>query len=108
MMNSMDSAPVLCVNPDGSSRFFCGRAYPWRSIPRVEVLRRFNHMSSLDAAGAHINFFNLSLVECSDPLQVGIETTFVNVVGMADIVSNHWFFSAYFTFFGHAYLSLDL
>jgi len=63
-------------------------------------------MARFDAAGAYINLFYLTLIKRSDPLQVGIETAFVDVVGMADIVPNHWFFSAYFTFFGHAYFSL--
>jgi hypothetical protein len=63
-------------------------------------------MARFDAAGAHINLFYLTLIKSSDPLQVGIETAFVNVVGMADIVSNHWFLPAYFTLFGHSYFSL--
>ena len=63
-------------------------------------------MASFDTAGAYINLFYLTLIKRSDLLQVGIETAFVDVVGMADIVSNHWFFPAYFTFFGHAYFSL--
>jgi len=63
-------------------------------------------MAGLDAAGAYINLFYLAVVKGSDPLQVGIETAIVEVVSMADIVSNHWFLSAYFTLFGHSYFSL--
>jgi len=64
-------------------------------------------MPSFDAAGADINLFYLSFIKRSDLLQVGVETAFVDVMGMADIVANHWFFPAYFTFFGHAHFSLD-
>jgi len=63
-------------------------------------------MTRFDAAGAHINLFYMTLIKRSDLLKIGIETAFVDVVGMADIVSNHWFFPAYFTFSGHAYFSL--
>jgi hypothetical protein len=41
-----------------------------------------------------------------DALQVGVETTLVHIVGMADIVANHRLFAADSTFSGHDKFSL--
>jgi hypothetical protein len=59
------------------------------------LLGGFGDLSRLDAGGAYINFFNAALFDNrTDPLEVGIESSLVQIMGMADIVADHWFFSA--------------
>lgn len=58
------------------------------------------HLAGLDAAGAHVYFSDTALFNnCPNPLKIGVEPPFVQVVGMADIVAHHGFFSANSTFF---------
>jgi hypothetical protein len=58
------------------------------------------HFSGFDATGTHIDFSDTpGLYQCPNPLQVGIETPFVQIVGMTDIVANQRFFAANSTFF---------
>lgn len=62
---------------------------------------RFDHMAGLDAVGAYNDAFGLTVLKCSNRLQIGVEASFVNIVRMANIVANHWFLPANLTFFGH-------
>ena len=64
-------------------------------------LGRLDHPSGLDAIGAHHQFLRATVAQSSDALQIGIESAFIHVVGVADIVAHHWFFSTNFTYFGH-------
>jgi hypothetical protein len=58
----------------------------------------FHHPSRFDAIRARHYFFDLT-VFCggSDPLQIGVEPTIGDIMGMADMMSGHRFFSANFT-----------
>ena len=56
-------------------------------------------MAGLDAIGADHHFFNPSVGNRAHPLKIRIEAAFGKIVGVADIISEHWFFTAYFTYF---------
>ena len=63
-------------------------------------LRGFGNFSRLDAGGAYVNFSDASRLDHrADSLKIGIKTSFIQVMGMADVVADHWFFSANCTFF---------
>jgi hypothetical protein len=58
-------------------------------------------MARFDAAGAYDHAFGLTVLKRPNRLQIGVEASFVDIVGMADVVANHWFFPADLTHFGH-------
>ncbi len=63
-------------------------------------LRGFGHFSRLNAGGAYINFSNATgLNHRTNSLEIGIEAPFIQIMGMADIIADHWFFSTNCTFF---------
>ncbi len=58
------------------------------------------NLAGFDAAGAHVDPSDAAFFDKgTDPLEIGVEPSFVQVVGMADIVADHGFFSANSTFF---------
>jgi hypothetical protein len=64
------------------------------------LLSRFGDFSRFNAACANINLSDTSLFNNrADPLKVWIESSFIQVVGMTDIVANHGFFAANCTLF---------
>lgn len=68
----------------------------------------FNDPARADAAGADANFLDGAILVCAHTLKVRIEATFGHVVGMAHIIADDGFFSAYFTFFRHESISLSI
>jgi hypothetical protein len=56
-------------------------------------------MAGLDAIGADHHFFNPAIVNRAYPLKVRIEAAFGKIMGVADIMTYHGFFPAYFTYF---------
>lgn len=67
---------------------------------KTKKLGCFDDLPCLDAGGADINFFDATLFDHrADPLKIGIESSFVQIMCMADIVADHWFFSANSAFF---------
>ncbi len=65
-----------------------------------DMLGGFSNFAGLDATGAHINFSDATLFNHrTDSLKVWVESSFVQVMGMADVVADHWFFTANCTFF---------
>lgn len=64
------------------------------------LLSCLNNFSSLDAAGADINFSDTALFDYGTyPLKVRIKSSLIQIMRMADIVSNQRFFPAYSTLF---------
>ena len=58
-------------------------------------LRGFNDLACLNTAGAYVDLSNATLFNhCTDALKVGVESSFVQIVGMTDIITNHWFLTA--------------
>jgi hypothetical protein len=68
---------------------------------------RFHDPARFDAVGTDNHFLDASVVDCPDPLQIWIEPSFVEVVGVAYVVPHHRLFTAYFTHSGHARFSLS-
>jgi hypothetical protein len=62
-------------------------------------LRRFDHLTRFDALGANQHLFDLTLVKSPNALQIGVETPFGDVMGMADVATHHGFLAAYRTHF---------
>ncbi len=61
-----------------------------------DMLGGFSNFAGLGAAGApNATLFN----HRTDSLKVWVESSFVQVMGMADIVADHWFFTANCAFF---------
>ena len=67
----------------------------------------FDHTARFDTCGAHHHFLRAPLVHGPNTLQIWIETTFVHVMGMADMAADHWFFPTYFTYFCHDHIPSD-
>jgi hypothetical protein len=65
------------------------------------VLGRFDDMPRFDAAGANNPSFGTSPLKGPHGLEVGVKTTLVDIMRMADMVADHWFFAADFTFLSH-------
>jgi len=57
------------------------------------------HATRLDAVCAHVDFFNMTGINSTYPLEIGVETAFVNIMCMADVISNHGFFTTYCALF---------
>ncbi len=71
---------------------------------RQKVLGDFCYFAGFDAGRAYINFSDAPFFNhCADSLKIGVEPPFIQIVGMADIVANHWFLSANCTLFRHFY-----
>ena len=63
-------------------------------------LGSFNHLTGFNAAGADIDFSDAAFFDNrTNPLQVGVKTSFVQVMCMGDIVAHHGFFTANSAFF---------
>jgi hypothetical protein len=60
-------------------------------------------MTGFYAFGAYGNLFYLPLMDRTYILQIGIKTTLVNIMGMANIIANHGLLSTYFTYSRHFY-----
>jgi hypothetical protein len=71
------------------------------SIPIANLyLRRFGNFSRLNTRGTYINFSDATRFNHrANSLKIRIEAPFIEVMGMADIVADHWFFSTDCTFF---------
>jgi hypothetical protein len=65
----------------------------------------FGHAAGLDAAGAHDHLLGSSVHSGAHALQVRLETSFGNIMGMADVAAYHRFFSADFTYFSRRSVS---
>jgi len=61
----------------------------------------FGNFTGLDAAGADRNSACFAVHHSPDFLQIGIEPAECMIVGVADIFTEHRFFSTNFTHFGH-------
>ena len=61
----------------------------------------FDNPTRFDTVGTNDHFFGFALVQCADILQIRIESSLGNIMGMADIVAHHRFFATYFTYSGH-------
>jgi len=72
---------------------------------RVTASGDFNHTAGLNAVRANLHFFRPAVVQSTDILKIRVETSLGYIMGMADIVANHRFFSTYFTYFGHNIVS---
>jgi hypothetical protein len=69
-------------------------------LPDESLLSRFCDFASLNATGAYIDSSDTTLFDhCTDSLEVWVENSFVQIVGMADIIADHWFFTANSTLF---------
>ena len=58
-------------------------------------------MPRLDAARADHDALGTPFLQCPHGLQIGVETPFIDVVGMADMIAHHGFLATDFTFPGH-------
>ena len=56
-------------------------------------------MTGFDAIGAHHDLPDLAVANRPDTLQIGIKSSFGQVVRMTDIIADQRFFPAYFTLF---------
>jgi hypothetical protein len=54
-------------------------------------------MAGFDAGGADHDAPHLAVSDGFYPLKIGIETTLVDVMGVADMAANHGLFSTQFT-----------
>jgi hypothetical protein len=58
------------------------------------------NLACFDAAGTHVDFSDTAFFyKGPDPLEIGVESSFVQIVGVADIIADHGFFSANSTLF---------
>ena len=58
-------------------------------------------MAGLDAVGADHHFFNPSVGNRAYPLKIRIEAALGKIVGVADVMAYHGFFTTYFTYLRH-------
>ena len=66
----------------------------------AEVLGGLYDLACFDAARTHINFSDATLFDNgTDSLEVRVESSFVQIMGMADIIADHRLFPANCTFF---------
>jgi hypothetical protein len=63
-------------------------------------------VAGFDAIRAYQHALGLTILECPNRLEVGVEASFVDIVRMADIVANHRFFATDLTLLGHFQVSL--
>lgn len=63
----------------------------------MKIFLRFCHKSGFNAAGTSHNFFNLAVMNRSNTLKIWVKSTFIQIMRMAHIVTDHWFFPANFT-----------
>lgn len=54
----------------------------------------FNHMTRLDTICTYKHFFHPALMHRSYPLEVGFESSFVQIMGMTYMMADNWLFSA--------------
>ena len=59
----------------------------------------FDNLAGFDATGADHHFLYLVAFLCTHPLQIRIEPAFGDIVGVADVVTDHGFLSADFALF---------
>lgn len=77
-----------------------GHGRHFKAIQSISISGCFDDFSCFNAASTNVDFSDTSLFDHRpDSLEVGIETSFVQVMGMTDIIANHWFFSADSTLF---------
>jgi len=62
---------------------------------------RFDHKPGFNAAGADDHVLSLAVLKGTDRLQVWVEASFVDIMGVTDVATHHWFFTADFTLFCH-------
>jgi hypothetical protein len=65
-------------------------------------------MAGFYALGADLYPFNPSVMKCPHPLKVRMKTALGYIVGMADVVPGHRFFTTHITYSGHGYLSIKV
>jgi hypothetical protein len=68
--------------------------------------RLFGDFASLDAAGANPETFRLAINPGIDRLQINVEASVAEIVGLADIVSYARFLAAYFANLCHQILQI--
>lgn len=66
-------------------------------VRKPENLCSFPNFARLDAVRAHAHTTHAALHDGSHPLQIGKEPTGGSVMGMAHVVSRHWFLTTNFT-----------
>jgi hypothetical protein len=68
----------------------------------ITLLGGFNHIARFNALGADHHSLHLPVcLQRADTLQIGVETTLGDIMGMADVAAHHWFFATYCTHLGH-------
>jgi len=68
----------------------------------------FLNQTGPDATGAGIDFLNPAVSDRPNTLQIRIKPPFIHIMGMADVVSDQRFFSAYIAFFRHYWFSTGI
>ena len=71
------------------------------------MVSRFYNTAGLDTACADPYSFCLTILKTSHILKIGVPSFFCFVMGMTDIISNHRFFTAYFTNLCHFGISFE-
>jgi hypothetical protein len=61
----------------------------------------FDHMAGFNAAGTYHHAFGLTVLKRPNRLKIRVEASFVDIMRMANVAANHWFFSTDLTFSGH-------
>ena len=76
---------------------------PWTwSEALKSLLGDFDDITGFNTIGTDYYFFNLAVGKRSHSLQVWVKSSFGHIMRMADMMSDHWFFAAYFTYFWHS------
>lgn len=68
----------------------------------------FNHTPRFDAWCTDHHFLSPSILHGPNTLQVWIESAFVHIVGVAHMVTHHWFFATDFTYLCHFSAPLEI
>jgi len=72
------------------------------------ALSRFNDTSGFNTIGANHHLLSPALIYRAHVLQIGFETPFGHIMGMADIIANQGSFTTNFTYSGHFSLQYHL
>lgn len=69
----------------------------FQAVVAARHLSGFGNLAGLDTLGANSHFNFLAVNLGANLLQIGVETTFVNVMRMAYVIAGHGFFTANLT-----------
>jgi len=62
---------------------------------------RLCHKPGFNTVGADHYFFNLTVMNRSNPLKIRIKSPFIQIMRMTHMIADHRFFPANFTLLGH-------